>query len=187
MKDGLVSNVLSEAEDYISSGHPVVVVRDESLIVTMGVSSDDIHLMNLQDKVLIESSDNRGTELRSTMLNGHIAKITDDPDQETRLFEVEIELDVEKNQLDKLKIGDIVTVFKSTSKWSGVKLPLSAIQSDQFDYVFIVLDDTAIEREIDILAHFDNFVIVDGLETAEVVVIEGMRALDDKDKVKVVE
>lgn len=60
MKDGLVSNVLSEAEDYISSGHPVVVVRDESLIVTMGVSSDDIHLMNLQDKVLIESSDNRG-------------------------------------------------------------------------------------------------------------------------------
>ncbi len=80
-----------------------------------------------------------------------------------------------------------MTVFKSTSKWSGVKLPLSAIQSDQFDYVFIVLDDTAIEREIDILAHFDNFVIVDGLETAEVVVIEGMRALDDKDKVKVVE
>lgn len=177
---GFVSAVIAEDEDYIDTGHPVMVVRASDVVINMGVASEELGSLHLGDSVDIL----HGVDYVNTG-RGQIAKISNDPNPETRLFDVEVAIDEE--DASGMKVGDIVKVHKSAKSYSGAKLPLAAIQNDGEDFVYVVSDGHAEKRPVHIVAHMDQFVIVSGLENSEQIIFEGMRAIDDGDQVNILD
>lgn len=170
--DGYVTKILFKEDEITSVGMPVIVVRKDEDIVNMGITADDLEKIRLEDKVKIFIDD------RET--SGIIVEISKEPDVETRLFPVKIVMED-----NKFPIGSIVNVHVIVEKNYGVKVPLTAIGTDKKDYVYVVSDDIAIKKEVNIIRSYDEFVLVKGINDYDNVVVEGMRALSEGDRINI--
>lgn len=172
--DGYATKILFKEDEIISAGMPVIVVRKDEDIVNMGITADDLEKISVDDKAKIFIDD------RET--SGIIVEISKEPDIETRLFPVKIVMED-----NKFPIGAIVNANVIVEKNFGVKVPLTAIGTDKKDYVYVVSEDIAIKKEVNIIRSYDEFVLVKGIDDYDKVVVEGMRALSEGDKINILE
>ncbi len=86
-----------------------------------------------------------------------------------------------------LALGAIVTVIVPTEYVKGSMIPLGAIRSDGEDYVFIVTDDYAERLTIEVVAIFNQEVVVTGLPENVQLITDGILGLSAGDLVKIVE
>ncbi|MCG8483515.1 MAG: efflux RND transporter periplasmic adaptor subunit [Clostridia bacterium] len=172
-KDGVVADIVMREGEIIDSGMPVIVMRDELKVLNIGVSANDLKHIKIGDtsNVSIDNIQSKGT----------VREINELPDKSTRLYTVEIALENEDYM-----IGEIGTITFEIDKKRGVKVPISAIGTKDYDYVFIEADGKAKEQRIKILGTYKEFVLIDGVKEEDKIIIEGMRALNDGDLINII-
>lgn len=166
--DGYVMAVNIKAGEMTGAGTPVVIVKSQTKIVSIGVSLDDYSLLNSIMDIKINGE-----------TKGKIDNIAQYPDEATRTYTVDIAFDN-----DELSMGEIVDVELVTSKGEGVFIPIdSVINIDGIDYVYKVnSDDTVTRVQVELGEVKDSMVQAKNL-VRERIVISGMKSLNDNDKI----
>lgn len=171
---GTIVKVLKESKSFTAPGEPIIIVRKEGQLISVGVPSSVLSTIVIGDACVI-SVDNR-------IITGHIKSISKDPDSETRLFLVEIDFED-----DRIPIGELVTVVFNQSTIKGVSIPLKALLSDGRPYVFIAKDNQAIKRYVKVLKATSEMIVVGEIKSNEVLIFQGMKALAHEDAIRIVE
>lgn len=166
--DGYVMAVNIKAGEMTGAGTPVVIVKSEIKIVSIGVSLDDYSMLDSVMDIKINGK-----------TKGEIDNIAQYPDEATRTYTVDIAF-----SNDSLSMGEIVDVELVTSKSSGVFIPIdSVINIDGIDYVYKVNDDDTVTRvQVELGEVKDSMVQAKNLLN-ERIVVSGMKSLNDNDKV----
>ena len=167
--DGYVMAVNLKAGEMTGAGTPVVIVKSDTKVVSIGVSTSDYSLLN----DILEIRINGETE-------GQIDTIAQYPDEKTQTYTVDISF-----MNDALTMGQIVDVEIVTQRSSGVFIPISSvINIDGIDYVYRVNEDNTVSRiAVDLGEVKDTTVRAKNLHN-ERIVTSGMKSLNDNDSVR---
>lgn len=181
--EGVVLDVMMNEEDLINTQTPVMLIRDEPLIISVGVTGEDFL------KIKNESVDKVDVMINGIVKQGFIYQMREVPDENTRLYTVTIKIKEDKSLL----IGDMARVTFSLSGVNGIWLPISRILNDGEDYVLIVNSENRVERRnLKRLSLNNDLVRIEGLKAGERIitvgysnvkegqVVNAREALDDK-------
>lgn len=172
--DGYVVDVLFEQSEMVGAGYPVVVVGSNRNVVSVGLSQKDVALLKIGTTASINVDE--------TEAEGMVSKIERIPDERTRTYNVEIEL---KNNT--FNLGSIADVTFNMGNQDVVMIPISAVLTNNGDYVFIVEDERAVKKDVKLGAIKGNNVAVEELSTGEKIVVEGMKNLQPGDRVNILQ
>jgi len=166
--DGYVMAVNIKSGEMTGAGTPVVIVKSQTKIVSIGVSIDDYSMLDSVMDIKINGE-----------TQGKIDSISQYPDEATRTYTVDIAFDN-----DELSMGEIVDVELITAKGTGVFIPIdSIINIDGIDYVYKVNDDNTVTRvQVELSEVKDAMVRAKNLVN-EKIVVSGMKSLNDNDKI----
>ncbi|MCT4583519.1 MAG: efflux RND transporter periplasmic adaptor subunit [Peptostreptococcaceae bacterium] len=172
--DGVILSTVFEEGELVPQGNPVVVLRNNSKIIQVGLSESDIDKVNMNTNAIIEYDD--------TKIKGKVVELNDVPDMQTRTYLVKIE---SENQ--DIRIGKILDVKLEVGKEDGVWIPIDSVLSQGEQFVYVVEEDRAFKRvvTIDDIKEFD--VKVKGLNEGERFVTLGMKKLNDGAKIQIIE
>jgi RND family efflux transporter MFP subunit len=171
--EGFVIEVLNKKGEIVPAGYPVAVLRSESMIVKSGVPSKNLKDIKIGTEAVIE--------IDGTNYAGKVTNIAQMPDERTRTYGVEVSV-VGKKSKD-LYLGAIAKVDFNVGEEKGVWIPVFSLLNDGSDFVFVVKNGAVIRKNIKTEHISDEFVLVEGLEEGDRVVIEGMKEISDGDKV----
>ena len=164
--DGYVMGVNFKEGEMTGVGSPVVMVKSNTMVVTIGVSLEDYSAIESIIDVRINGE-----------IPGSIDSVSQYPDEKTRTYKVDIAFDN-----NDLAMGEIVDVELITERSEGVFIPISSvINIDGIDYVYIINDDNTVSRtEVELGEVKDSTVRVRNL-TNERIVTSGIKSLHDND------
>lgn len=170
--DGQVIKVMVEEGELVNAGYPVLILSDNKKTIYTGVSQEDVQRIEpgMEAKVIINEKENLGV----------VKTVNSIPDMETRTYEVTI--DVEDISSPVGAVGD-VKIFVGTRQ--GIKIPISSILSSSVDYVYVVENNRALKRVIQLEKVIDTHVYVSGLEVGDQLIIEGMKNVKNLSDVNV--
>lgn len=169
--DGYVIDVLYREGEMVAAGYPVIVIRNDKQIISVGLSQKDTDRVNLGTEAIIN--------VNGVQTTGQITNISDIPDNVTRTYDVEIALDD-----NKYKIGYVAKVEVIIGEEAGIWIPIASVLSDGDDYVYLVTEDIVVKRKIipgDIKGSMVK--VHEGLKSGDRVVVEGFKRLNDRDRV----
>lgn len=170
--EGYVVDILFEEGEMAGAGYPVIVVRSDEKILKVGLSSKDLKKVNLGTKAKVHINDEE--------LPGEVTNISQTPDSEMLTYPIEIALS--HNDWPIASVGKAELII---GEIKGIWIPISAILSNGKDYVFIMKDGKAHQRDITLRESEGNYVRVEGLKPNEKLIVEGMKKLKDQDLVSV--
>ena len=162
--DGVVAEVFATEGLLVGAGNPAVLLSTERQIMQIGVTD--------QDLLLIEDFRNPSITvmLNDEKVSATLLDLNRLPDATSRLYTIKILLDSSESFL----LGQMGSVSFELSRMNGIWLPINWIQNDGEDYVYIVNSDNRIERRNIRLKELNNDRIrVDGLKTQDRVVTVG--------------
>lgn len=164
--DGYVVDVLCKESEIQAAGTPVVLIRSENQVITIGLSSDDVKKVKTGTKAQVKINDNK--------VDGEIVNIVQMSDKTSGTYSAEIRL---LNPIDNstFYIGDIVKVYVSIGDKNSIWIPISSILNDGEDYVYIAENGRAVRKNITIGYTNEGKVSVEGLKPTDKLIIEGMK------------
>lgn len=165
-EDGYVVDVLCKEGEMQAAGYPVIVVRSDNQVVTVGLSDDDVKKIQVGTKAEVKIDD--------ATTDGEIMNIVQAPDKQSGTYSAEIKI---LNPIDNNKyyIGESVKVDIDDGEKNGIWIPISSILNDGEDYVYVVEDNRAVRKNVTLGQTNENEVSVDGLKTEDNLVTEGMK------------
>lgn len=162
--DGLVSQVLVGEGNLASKEYPAVILQSENDKIAIGVTSVDYQKIvkyGTPSVIVVANDINKQAKFKS------IAML---PDTSTMTYAVEIEVD----DSSQLIVGDLAEVRLELARVSGIWLPISYIQNDGEDYVYIVNADNRVERRNLKLNELNNDLVrVTGLSSGDRIITVG--------------
>lgn len=170
--DGYMVELLYEEGELAPAGYPVAVIRNEGLIVNVGLAEKDYSRVTVGTKANIIAGEKK--------VEGMVTNISQFPDSQTRTYNIEIAI-----RENTLNLGAITKVEIITGNVSGIWIPLTSMLSDGMDYVYIAKGNIAEKREIVILDIAGSMARVGGLKPGEQLVVEGMKRLRAGDGISV--
>lgn len=170
--DGYVVTINAKSGERVSAGMPIISVRNNKIIIKAGATQKDIKNFNVGADVIITDMDDISA--------GIVLNVSDIPDQMTRMYDVNIEIE---NQ--EILIGSIVDVSINTGMQEGIWIPIESILSSTVDYVYLIKDGLAFRKNIEIIKTNESNVMVRGLIENDQLVVKGMRGLKDGKKVSI--
>jgi len=165
-EDGYIVDVLCKEGEMQPAGNPVVLVRSENQIVTVGLSDEDVKKIQLGTKAQVKIDD--------TTADGEIMNIVQMADKQSGTYSAEIKI---LNLIDSSKfyIGQSVKVYINQGEKNGIWIPIASILNNGEDYVYVVEDGRAVRKNITLEDTNENEVCVDGLKAGDNLVNEGMK------------
>ncbi len=170
--EGKVIDVLYEKGEIIAAGYPVVIIQNKAQIFSFGVSQKDYQALKLGTGVIVT--------VDKQTVKGKLLSISDTPDQTTRTYEVQVQL-----TQGTFPLGAVGEVEIPNGQCKGVVIPLNVILSGEYDFVFVVENNKAVKKPVEILQVDKNLAIVSGLNADEQIVIGGIKNIDSADDVKI--
>lgn len=162
--DGVVAAVIPSVGDLVGAGYPSVVIRSEKQIVNVGVTDTD--LKRIEDYGNPEVT----VKIGEDSVAGKVDAISKLPDEATRLYTVTLSLETE----DAFLMGEMATADIELSRIRGVWLPISYVQNDGADYVYIVNSDNRVERRnLKLMELNSAHIRVEGLKAGDRVITVG--------------
>ncbi len=171
--DGIIVETLYEENERIAAFNPVVVVRSKKQIVNIGASQTDVKKINLGTEAIIN--------VDGEMAEGIVTNIAEAPDSSTRTYTTEIEMNKD------FRLGSIAEVSLKIGEEKGIWVPINSIMSNGMDYVYVVENDRALKREVELGEIYEDSIMVKGLKVGDKMVISGMKNLTDGSKVNIQE
>lgn len=162
--DGVIAAVIPSVGDLVGAGYPSVVIRSEKQIVNVGVTDTDLKRIEEygNPEVTIKIGENS--------VEGKVDAISKLPDEATRLYTVTLSLETE----DAFLMGEMATADIELSRIRGVWLPISYVQNDGADYVYIVNSDNRVERRnLKLMELNSAHIRVEGLKAGDRVITVG--------------
>lgn len=173
--DGYVVDILYKEGEMVPSGYPVIVIRNNNQIVKTGLSQNDYSKIKVGTRVKLEEGE--------LLAEGVVASVEQVPDAQTRTYGVEVSINESPFQ-----IGAIVKVSFIIGEENGISVPISSIISNGQDYVYIVdAQNRVVKKQVELGEAKGSLVVVEGVSSGDKVVVEGMKRLNDKDKVNIIE
>lgn len=165
-EDGYVVDILCKEGEMQAAGYPVILIRSENQVVTVGLSDDDVKKIQIGTKAQVKIDD--------ATADGEIMNIVQMADKQSGTYSAEIKL---LNPIDdsKFYIGQSVKVYINSGEKNGIWIPISSILNDGEDYVYVVEDGRAVRKNITLGDTKEGEVCVDGLEAGDNLVNEGMK------------
>lgn len=173
-QDGSIVEIPYEEEELVSQGYPVVIVRSGSQIINVGIAQKDLKKIDVGTEAIIDVDGEKA--------NGKITNIAEAPDETTRTYNAEVTIEDKS-----FRLGSIAKLEFNIGKESGVWIPISSIMSNGEDYVYIVEEDRAFKRTIELEEINEDTVMVKGINPGELLVLSGMKNLNDGSKVNIKE
>lgn len=171
--DGYIVDILYEKGELVPAGYPAAVVRNEGLVVNVGLAEKDCSNVMPGTKANIKA--------RGKTVEGTVTSKSQVPDSQTGTYNIEIA--IEENTLN---IGAVAKVEIITGDERGIWIPLTSMLSDGMDYVYLAKDNIAEKREITIEDIAGSMARIKGLKPGEQLVVEGMKRLRAGDGISVV-
>jgi RND family efflux transporter MFP subunit len=171
--DGYVLDNLYEEGEVVAAGYPVIVLRSNIQVINVGLTQDDIQKVQAGTKAVVLAD--RNLEKKAT---GEVTGIDQMPDMESRTYNVEITVTGVPDDYE-FYLGSTCRVLLEIGKVKGTWIPLSSIQNDGQDFVYVVKDEHALRKNVKIIHTTDTRVRVEGLEPGEELVTAGMKNLSD--------
>ncbi|MBV7275353.1 HlyD family efflux transporter periplasmic adaptor subunit [Clostridium sp. PL3] len=164
--DGYVVDVLCKEGEMQPAGTPVILIRGENQVVTIGLSSDDVKKVQVGTKTQVKINDNN--------LEGEIINIVQMSDKTSGTYSAEIKL---LNPIDNSSfyVGDIVKVYVSIGDKNSIWIPINSILNDGEDYVYIAENGRAVRKNVTLEDTNEGKVSVEGLKPKDKLVVEGMK------------
>lgn len=195
--DGKVLVLYRQQGAYVSAGTALALVGNfRYLYFSTPVEDKTVARMNInqQAELIFEDSDfqkvfntnyeagNLGSEQTFT---AHIMEITPPLSQPAAIRSVRWQIDNSSGLLEPQTYGGVT--FRLVEGHRCLTVPLSAIIDRKDSEVFVVKEDSTIERrKVRIGIEDDDFIeILDGLIAGEIVITSGMKGLEDNAKVSV--
>ncbi|WP_373844342.1 efflux RND transporter periplasmic adaptor subunit [Clostridium sp.] len=174
--DGYVVDVLCKEGEMEASGNPVILLRSENQVVTVGLSEEDVKKITVGTKARIK--------IDNTTVNGEIINIVQMADEASGTYSTQIKL---LNPIDNSKfyVGEDVKVYINVGTKNSIWIPISSILNDGEDYVYVVQGGHAIRKNVTLGDTNEDKVAVKGLESGDKLVVEGMKNIKDGYKVTV--
>ena len=98
----------------------------------------------------------------------------------------QVDVDLQENSQDKkIYIGSIAKVNFTTHELDGIWVDIPIIMNDGQDYVYVVENDHAIKKIIEIGDIYEDKVSVTGLEPGSKLVVEGITNIKEGYRVKI--
>lgn len=162
--DGIISQVLVDEGVLTSKDYPAVIIQSIEERITIGVTSEDYKkIVNYGEPSVIVT-------INGVDQTAKFKSVSMIPDAATMTYAVDVDLDPIKQFL----VGDLAQVKLELTRINGIWLPISYIQNDGEDYVFIVNADNRVERRNLKLNELNNaFVRVVGLNDKDRVITVG--------------
>ncbi len=174
--DGFVVEVLNKKGEIVPAGYPVVVIRNESLIVKTGVPVKELKDIKIGTKAKID--------INGEFFNGKVTNIAQVPDERSRTYRVEVAI-LDEKKGSGLYLGSVAKVDFIAGEIKGVWVPVFALLSDGTDYVYIAKKEQALRKNV-ITGHVSGeFVLVEGLSKGDKVIVKGMKTINDGDRIKI--
>lgn len=169
---GQIVSVMVEEGEMVSPGYPVLAISNDQKIVYTGVSQRDVQ--RIQAGMFVEFCAD------DLIIKGVVRSVKNIPDQDTRTYQVAI--NIEKSDVPVGAVGDVKIVL---GQKEGIRIPIQSVLSSSVDYVFLVEDGKAMKRIIELGTVDGTDVFVEGLNPGEQLVIEGMKNLKNLTDVQV--
>ncbi|MBR6400878.1 MAG: efflux RND transporter periplasmic adaptor subunit [Firmicutes bacterium] len=168
--DGYVMELPFKEGEVTSAGYPVVVAKSMSSVVSIGVPSDEYRKIKVGQKAVINDD-----------IEGVISTIAQYPDENTRTYQVEIDVDSEN-----VTMGETVGVKIPTGSKEGCFVPIRAVfDLGGVDYVYVVNADSRVVRKRVTLGEISgDEVCVEIDDPKAVIVTEGIKSLRENDLVR---
>lgn len=172
-QDGYVVQKVFNENERVGAYTPVIIVRSGAQMVNIGIPQQELSQITVGSKVNL-SVDNDTAE-------GIITSISELPDVPTRTYKAEISVP------DKtFRLGSIAKASVNIGNQNGIWIPMSSVFSDAGENcVYIIKDQRAFKRTVEIQNVSDDQVKVSGLANGELLAISGTNNLDDGTRVKV--
>lgn len=170
--DGYVVDILYREGEIAPAGYPVMVVRNDQQVFKVGLTTKDLNKIHIGTKTILL--------INGKPLEGTVTHIHSTPDQETLTYPVEVSL-----PSNTWPIGAVGQAEFIIGEAKGIWIPIAAILSNGDDYVFVMKNDRAYQRKIQLLEVEGNRVMVEGLEPGDKLITGGMKKLKDQDLVSV--
>ncbi len=169
--DGYVMEIPFKEGEVTSAGYPVIVAKSTSSIVSIGVPSDEYQKIKVGQKAVINDE-----------IDGVISTIAQYPDESTRTYQVEIDVDSSK-----VTMGETVSVKIPAGSKEGYFVPINAVFNlSGVDYVYAVTPENKVVRKKVTLGEIDgDEVRVEIDDPNAVIVTEGIKSLRENDTVRV--
>lgn len=164
--DGYVVDVLCKEGEMQSAGNPVVLIRSENQVVTIGLFSDDVKKVKNGTKAQVKINNN--------LVDGEIINIVQMSDRTSGTYSAEIKL---LNPIDNSSfyVGDTVKVYVSIGNKNSIWIPISSILNDGEDYVYIAENGRAVKKNVTLGDANEGKISVEGLKAKDKLIVEGMR------------
>ena len=165
-EDGYVVDIVCKEGEIQSAGNPVILIRSEIQVVTIGLSDNDVKKVQLGTQAQVKIDDNTS--------DGEVTNIVQMADTQSGTYSAEIKL---LNPIDNSKfyIGQSAKVSINEGEKSGIWIPLTSILNDGQDYVYVAENGHAVKKNITLRQTNENQVCVDGLESGDKLIVEGMK------------
>lgn len=162
--DGYVASVLTSEGSLVSSAYPAIVVRSSTQNLKFAITLEDVKKVQKYGEPQVEvQADGKTYEAKFKQLSQL-------PDSTSLMYPIEVSITSD----DQLQIGEIVKVNLLLSRVNGVWLPIPYIQNDGDDYVYIVNNDSRVERRNIVLKEVNNELVhVTGLNDGDRVITIG--------------
>ena len=171
--DGQVVDILYRTGEIVNSGYPVILVKSNHMVIRSGVTQEDVEK--------IKEGQTAKVKINDRVVEGVVSFIDSIPDQQTRTYNVEIELK-ETN----FKIGMIGKVSFIIGEEKGIWIPISSVMTNGTDYVFVIENNKAMKKKISLGSIKGSMVLTNGLKPGDQVVVEGMKEITDGEIVEVI-
>jgi multidrug resistance efflux pump len=171
---GKVVDILYEESEAIPQGYPVVIVSSDEIIIETGISQKDMYQISLTTPCIITVNDKE--------YMGTIKSISNVPEENSFTHLIIIGLEI---QDENIFIGTITDVRFVLGEATGIWLDIKNILNDGENYVYIVENDIAIRKNINILYIQDDKVLVDGVYPNDILITKGLDMVNDGYKIEI--
>lgn len=171
-QDGNVVETLYKEGELVPKGYPAIVVRSDVQIVNVGIAQKDLKDVEIGTEAIVDIEGERAI--------GKVTNMAEAPDEATRTYNAEVTVE-DKN----FRLGSISKVSFKVGVEKGVWIPISTIMANGEDYIYIAKDDRVFRRIVELGKIYEDSVMVKGVSPGELLVVSGMKNLNDGSKINI--
>ena len=167
--DGIINTVYVEVGDYVSPGQTALeIIQLDELDLNLEISGTAASKLELGQKIEIQTEkDNR---------EGEVIAIALDPNSETNTHTLKIRLASNGLFSGQLAVANLPGQYYEKAN----VIPISSIlYEDNLSYIFEVIDNHVIKKEIRLIERFNNSQIIEGVESGIRIVSKDVSSLTD--------
>lgn len=183
--NGKVLKILSEENELIGSGYPVVLVSSDEKEWVVKTSVSDIDVVNIQ---IDDSAHVFFDAYKDEAFKSKITEISGRSDPYTGTFDLEMRILHANRMLISGMIAKIEIYSSVTEKL--IQIPVEAMieGNESMAYIYVFDGTKAHKKEVDVYEINDGFILVkQGLQKGEQVVIDGVNYIKPESDIEVVE